>query len=80
MMKAIGYFGFPGVSDGKECACNAGDLGLISGLGRSPGEGSGYPTPEFLPGESHGQRSLVLLSVGSHRVRHDLATNTFTFY
>ena len=28
---------------GKESACNAGDLGLIPGLGRSPGEGKGYP-------------------------------------
>ena len=35
--------GFPGGSDGKESACNAGDLGLIPGLGRSPGEGNGYP-------------------------------------
>ena len=34
-------WGFPGVSDGKESACNAGYLGLISGLGRSPGEGNG---------------------------------------
>ena len=34
---------FSGGSDGKESACNAGDLGWISGLGRSPGEGSGYP-------------------------------------
>ena len=34
---------FPGSSDGKESACNVGDLGLISGLGRSPGEGNGYP-------------------------------------
>ena len=34
---------FPGGSHGKESACNAGDLGLISGLGRSPGEGNGYP-------------------------------------
>ena len=33
--------GFPGGSDGKEFACNAGDLGLIAGLGRSPGEGHG---------------------------------------
>ena len=33
--------GFPGGSDGKEPACNAGDLGLISGLGRFPGEGHG---------------------------------------
>ena len=35
--------GFPGGSAGKESACNAGDLGLISGLGRSPGEGNSYP-------------------------------------
>ena len=35
--------GFPGGSDGKESACNAGDLGLIPGLQRSPGEGKGYP-------------------------------------
>ena len=33
--------GFPGGSDGKESACNAGDLGSITGLGRSPGEVSG---------------------------------------
>ena len=35
--------GFPGGSDGKEFACNVGDLGSIPGLGRSPGEGKGYP-------------------------------------
>ena len=35
--------GFPGGSGGKESACNAGDLGSIPGLGRSPGEGNGYP-------------------------------------
>ena len=35
--------GFPGESDGKESACNAGDLGSIPRLGRSPGEGKGYP-------------------------------------
>ena len=34
---------FPGGSDGKEPACDAGDLGSIPGLGRSPGEGEGYP-------------------------------------
>ena len=33
----------PGGSDGKESACNAGDLGSIPGLGRSPGEGNGNP-------------------------------------
>ena len=35
--------GFPSSSDGKESACNARDLGLIPGLGRSPGEGNSYP-------------------------------------
>ena len=34
---------FPGGSDGKESACNAGDLGLTPDLGRSAGEGKGYP-------------------------------------
>ena len=36
-------FGFPGSSADKESTCNAGDLGSIHGLGRSPGEGKGYP-------------------------------------
>ena len=36
-----------------------GDLGSISRLGRSPGEGHGQPTPVFLPGESHRQRRLA---------------------
>ena len=35
--------GFPGGSDSKESTCNTGDLGLVPGLGRSPGEGKGYP-------------------------------------
>ena len=45
--------GFPGGSDGNESTCNEGDLGLIPGLGRSPGEGEGYPL-QFWPGEVHG--------------------------
>ena len=36
-------WGFPDSSVGKESACNAGNLGSIPGLGRSPGEGKGYP-------------------------------------
>ena len=39
--------GFPGDSDSKESACNAGDLGLIPGLERSPGEGIDYPLQYF---------------------------------
>ena len=35
--------GFPGGSKGKVSACSAADLGLIPGLGRSPGEGNGNP-------------------------------------
>ena len=35
--------GFPGASNGKESACNAGDPGSILGSERSPGEGNGYP-------------------------------------
>ena len=50
--------GFPGSSAGKESACNAGDLGLIPGLGRSPGEGNGNPL-HFCLENPHGQRSLA---------------------
>ena len=48
--------GFHGGSSGKESSYNAGDLGSIPELGRSPGEENGYP---LLPGQFHGQRSLV---------------------
>ena len=39
----MNFKGFPRSSVGKESACNAGDLGSIPGLGRSPGEGNGNP-------------------------------------
>ena len=48
---------FPGGSDGKGSVYNAGDPGLIPGLGRSPRKWQS--TPVLLPGKSHGQRSLV---------------------
>ena len=41
-MLATKVLGLPGGSDGKEFACNAGDLGSIPGWGKSPGEGNGY--------------------------------------
>ena len=113
--------GFPGSSVGEESTGNAGDLGLIPELGRSPGEENGYPlqyfgpvniftgasqmvlvvknspanagdtrdvalisgsekipwrrkwqpTPVFLPGKCHGQRSLAGHNLWSHRVGHD---------
>ena len=49
---------FPGGSDSKVSAYNAGDWGSIPGSGRSPGEGR-QSTPIFLSGKSHRQRSLV---------------------
>ena len=46
-------------TNSKESACSVGDLGLIPGLGRLPGGGHGNTLPVFLPGEPHGQKSLV---------------------
>ena len=43
MHLCLNKWDFPGGSDGKEAACNTGDPGLLHALGRSPGEGSGYP-------------------------------------
>ena len=51
--------GFPGGSEGKESACNVGDLGSISGLGRSPGAGHGNPLQYSCLENPHGQRSLL---------------------
>ena len=51
--------GFPGGSDGKASTCNAGDLGLIPGLGRSPGGGHGSPLQYFFLENLHGLGSLV---------------------
>ena len=48
--------GLPRWLSGEESACSAVDPCSVSGLGRSPGR---QPTPVFLPGESHGQRSLA---------------------
>ena len=56
---------FPGGSDSKESAYNAGDLGSIPGSGRSPGGRNGYSV--FLPGEFHGQESLVSSSPCDHK-------------
>ena len=65
----------PGGSVGKESACSAGDLGSIPVSGRFPGEGNGKITPVFLPGKSHGQRSLVGYSPCGHKaVGYDLVT------
>ena len=63
--------GFPGGSAGKESACNPGDLGSISGLGRSSGEENSYPL----------QQSGLENLLGLQRVRHNWATFTsLSFY
>ena len=54
--------GFPGGPDGKESVCNVGDLGLIPGLGRSPGGGHGNPLQYSCLENPQGQRSLVCCS------------------
>ena len=59
--------GFSGGSDDKESAYNAGDLGLIPGLERSPAEGNSYTTPVFLLREFHGQRNLAGYSPWGHK-------------
>ena len=53
------HLGFPRGSYSKESACNAGDPGLIPGSGKIPRRREWQPTPVFLPGKSHGRRSLV---------------------
>ena len=63
--------GFPCGSSGKESACNAGDLGLIPGLGRTPEEGKGYPLQYSGLDNS--------MSMESQRVGHNWATFTFHF-
>ena len=67
--------GFPGGSVLKNPPTNAGEAVSIPGSERSPGEGKWQPTPVFMPGKSHGQRSLVGYSLWGHKgVGHDLAT------
>ena len=58
---------FPGGSDGKESTCNAEDLGLIPGLGRSLERGLGNPLQYSCLENPHGQRSLVGYSPWGHK-------------
>ena len=67
--------GFPGCSDGKESAWNAGDLDSIPGLGWSPGKEKGYPL-QYSCRELYGQRSLAGYGPWDRRVRHNWATKT----
>ena len=62
---------FPGGSGGIESTCNVGDLGLIPGLGRSPGEGKGYPLQY-----SAWRIPWTVWPMASQRVGHDWRTLT----
>ena len=66
--------GFPGGSVYKESACNAGDLGLIFGLGRSPGEGNDNPLKYSFLGNPMDRGAWQATVHGVLRVRHDLVT------
>ena len=73
----------PGSSDGKESAYNAGDLGSIPRSGRFPWRTKGQPTPLFLPGKSHGKRSLAGYSPWGHKeldTTERLTLSLFSFF
>ena len=70
-MQLSGLRAFPGGSEGKESACNAGDPGSVSGLGRSPGEGNGNRL-QYSCLETSMDRGAWWGTVrGLQRVRHD---------
>ena len=73
-------YGLPDGSDGQEPTCNAGDPGLIPGLGRSPGGGHGNPLQYSCLENPHAEEPDRLQSMGSQRVGHDRATNTFSLF
>ena len=68
------FMGFPRSSVGKESACNAGDLGLIPGVGRSPGEGNSNPLQYYCLENPMDRGAWQGTAHGVARVRHDLAT------
>ena len=70
--------GFPGGSEGKESACNAWDLGSITGSGRSPGEGNGNTLQYSHLEDSMERGAWWAMSMESQRVRHEWASNTHT--
>ena len=69
--------GFPGGSDGKESACNVGDLGLIPGLGIPSGEGNSHPLQYSGLEMSRDRLQATVLTVhGVQTVGHDQANFT----
>ena len=75
---ALYYTSFLGGSDVKESACSAEDPGSIPELGRSPGERNGYHASILVCRISWKEEPGGLQFMGSQRVRHNWATNTFT--
>ena len=71
--------GFPGGSDGKEPACNAGDLGSICGSGRSPEEEMATHSSILAWRIPQTEKPGRLHTMQSQRVRYDRVTNSFTF-
>ena len=67
--------GFPGGSDDKESACNAGETGLIPGSGRSPGEGNGSLFQYSCLENPMDRENYGVQSMNWQRIRHDWATN-----
>ena len=66
MLPTLVFLGFPCGFPGKESSCYVGDIGSIPGLGRSPGEGKGYPLQ--YSGLENSRNCIVH---GLQRVRHD---------
>ena len=69
---------FPSSTEGKASACNAGDLGSIPGLGRSPGERNDYPLQYSCLRNPMDRGAWWATVHGSQTVRHDSTTNTFS--
>ena len=66
--------GSPGGPEGQESTCNAGDAGSIPGLGRSPGEGNGYPLQYSClenPVNRGAWQAIGVTTMGFQKVRHN---------
>ena len=80
-MRSMSHMRFPGISIGKESTCHARDLGLIPGLGKSPGEGHGNPLQYSCLENPQGQRNLVGCSPWDRKesdTTEQLSTHTHT--
>ena len=76
--KYLNARGFPGGPVVKNLTCHCRRHRFLPWFGKIPWRRAWQPTPEFLPGESHGQRSLVGCSPQGRRVRHEWSNLTHT--